>query len=383
MAEEHNEVHNEVQVLPNVEGVGKVPPEVPAATPEITQRSNERMAKLAKSYTLDAERYKSDAGKPEKENSSTTSQSSTPKLPEVKSGADQIKTPDKLTVGSMNQLTEIKPEEKPKPTEKKVEEPQKEVKPAKKLSVDDLEKERREWQSKANTAETNLKKLQEDSTAWQTERAELLKSKELVDQFNSDPVKFVNERLPELGKKLAIAGDPVKMIESEVGEYYTELEKAFKKDLGEDWRYSEAESMKPGTPSFRFRLAITARTDEARQKASEYIGGQRRQREEAQRRTALEKEELMKEYGFTDVDFKEANDILQKEGISFKNLIRLALIDKIIAQKLSALPPVHEPSPDVTQTRGASSETPGDEQRPTLSKEGRMMASRLAFSRSL
>ena len=365
--------HHEVQVLPNVEGVGKVPPDVPPTTPEIKERSNKHMAMLAKNFINDATRYQSADGRPEKENSSTTPQSSTPKLPEDKPSADSAKPPVEV----------VKPEEKPKPTEKKVEEPQKEVKPAKKLSVDDLEKERREWQSKANTAETNLKKLQEDSTAWQTERAELLKSKELVDQFNSDPVKFVNERLPELGKKLAVAGDPVKMIESEVGDYYTELEKSFKKDLGEDWRYSEAESMKPGTPSFRFRLAITARTDEARQKATEYVGSQRRMQEEATRRIGLDKAELIKEYGFTDADFKEADSILQKEGISFKNLVRLALIDKIIAQKLSSLPPVHEPSPDLGQTRGASSETPGDENKPRLSKEGQRMASRLAFSRSL
>jgi hypothetical protein len=363
----------EVQVLPNVEGVGKVPPEIPAATPEIKDRSDKRMAMLSKNFINDAERYKSDGGKPEKENSSTTSQSSSPKLPEDKASADSPKPPEK----------EVKPEEKPKATEAKPEVTQKEVKPAKKLSADDLEKERRTQQGRADKAEAELAKERESATTWQTERAELIKNKELVDQFNSDPVKFVNERLPELGKKLAVAGDPVKMIEAEVGEYYTELEKAFKKDLGEDWRYSEAESMKPGTPSFRFRLAITARTDEARQKASEYVGGQKRQMEEAQRRIVLDKEELIKEYGFTDVDFKEADAILQKEGISFKNLVRLALIDKIIAQKISALPPVHEPSPDLGQTRGASSETPGDDSKPKLSKEGARMASRLSFSRSL
>jgi len=362
----------EEQVLPNVEGVGKVPPDVPAATPEIKERSDKRMAMLSKNFINDATRYQSADGKPEKEIPVPIPQSSAPKLPEDKPSADSVKPP----------VPVVKSEEQPKPPEKKVEVVPKVV-PVKKLSADDLEKERRTQQARADTAEGNLKKLQDDLTAWQTERAELIKSKELVDQFNADPVKFVNERLPELGKKLVVAGDPVKMIEAEVGEYYTELEKAFKKDLGEDWRYSEAESMKPGTPSFRFRLAITARTDEARQKASEYIGGQKRQMEEAQRRTALDKEELKNEYGFTEEHFKKANDILQKEGISFKNLVRLALIDEIIQQKLSALPPVHEPSPDLTQTRGASSETPGDETRPKMSKEGRMMASRLAFSRSL
>jgi len=358
---------------PNVEDIGKVPPDVPPATPEITQRSNDRMAKLAKSYTLDAERYKSDAGRPEKEIPKTPSQSSEPKKAEDKVGADQPKAPEK----------EVKPEETPKGTETKPKEPPKKEPPAKKLSVDDLEKERRTQQARADKAETDLKKFQEDSTAWQTERAELLKYKEQVDQFTADPTKFVTERLPELGKKLAVAGDPVKMIESEVSEYYTQLEKAFKKDLGEDWRYSEAESMRPGTPSFRFRLAITSKTDEARQKATEYVGGQKRQLEEAQRRITLDKDELKKEYGFTDEHFKKADTILQKEGITYKNLVRLALMDEIIQQKIASLPPVHEPSPDVSQTRGASSETPGDDNKPKLSKEGRMMLRRLPSGVSL
>jgi hypothetical protein len=356
----------------NVDGAGKVQPGDPVATTEVTQRSDKRMAILAKSYTLDAERYKSDAGKPEKEIPKPTPQSPEPKVPEVKAGEIQPKAPEP-----------VKPKEEPKLPEKKAEEPPKKEQPAKKPTLESLESERKAHQARADKAEAELAKERESATTWQTERAELLKSKELVDQFNSDPVKFVNERLPELGKKLAVAGDPIKMIESEVGEFYTELEKKFKTDLGEDWRYSEAESMKPGTPSFRFRLAITARTQEAQQKASEYVGAQKRQMEEAQRRTILDKAELKAEYGFTDEHFKRADEILQKEGISYKNLVRLALIDEIIKQKISALPPVHEPSPDLTQTRGASSESLESEKKPELSKEGKRMASRLAFSRSL
>ena len=108
-----------------------------------------------------------------------------------------------------------------------------------------------------------------------------------------------------------------------------------------------------------------------------------RQLEEAQRRITLDKDELKKEYGFTDEHFKKADTILQKEGITYKNLVRLALMDEIIQQKIASLPPVHEPSPDVSQTRGASSETPGDDNKPKLSKEGRMMLRRLPSGVSL
>ena len=289
---------------PNVEDIGKVPPDVPPATQDILERSNKHMSMLAKNFINDAERNPSTAGRPDKEIPKAPSQSSAPKRAEDKVGADQPKAPEK----------EVKPDEQPKPPEKKAEIPPKKEQPAKKLTADDLEKERRAQQARADKAETDLAKERESATAWQTERAELLKYKEQVDQFTADPTKFVTERLPELGKKLAVAGDPVKMIESEVSEYYTQLEKAFKKDLGEDWRYSEAESMKPGTPSFRFRLAITSKTDEARQKASEYVGGQKRQLEEAQRRITSDKDELKKEYGFTDEHFKKADTILQKEG---------------------------------------------------------------------
>jgi hypothetical protein len=357
----------------NVDGAGKVPAGDPVKTTDITERSDKRMDMLSKMYIHDAERYKSDAGKPEKGNSSVTPQSSEPKKSaEVKPGADQV-----VTLAPV-----VKSEEAPKPPEKKVEEsPKKE--PAKKLNADDLEKERRAQQARADKAEADLKKVQDDSTAWQTERTELLKSKELVDQFNSDPVKFVNERLPELGKKLAVAGDPVKMIELEVEQYHADLLAKFKKDLGEDWQPSVSESMRPGTPSYRFQLAINARQNEAMQKASEYVTSQRRMQEDAQRRINLDKEELKTEYGFTDEQFKEADAVLQKEGITYKNLVKLALLDKIIQQKIAALPPVNEPSPDIAKTRGASSEQPGDDERPKLSKEGRRMLSRLPSGVSL
>jgi len=59
------------------------------------------------------------------------------------------------------------------------------------------------------------------------------------------------------------------------------------------------------------------------------------------------------------------------------------LMDDIIQQKIASLPPVSEPSRDVTNTRGASSETPGDDNKPRLSKEGRRMLSRLPSGVSL
>lgn len=357
----------------NVDDAGKVLPADPVQTPDVAQRSAERMAKLSKMYITDAERHPSDAGRPEKEIQTPTPQSSAPKVPVDKASADSPKHAEPVK----------KPDEAPKSTDKTVTEPPKKEQPAKKLTVDQLETERRAQQARADKAEAELAKEREGATTWQTERAELIKSKELVDQFNSDPVKFVNERLPELGKKLAVAGDPIKMIEDEVGQFHSELESKFKKDLGEDWRYSEAEATRPGTPSFRFRLAISARTDEARQRASEYVGGQKRMQEEAQRRIVLDKDELKKEYGFTDEHFKRADAILQKEGISYKNLVKLALMDEIIQQRVISMPPVHEASPDLTNTRGASSESPGEDNKPKLSKEGKRMASRLAFSRTL
>jgi hypothetical protein len=357
----------------NVDDAGKVSAGDPVATPDIKERSDGRMSKLMGNFIANAPREQTTAGAPDKKNSETEPQSNTPKPSEKKVGEDQPKPPEQIK----------KPEDAPKPTEKKVEEPPKKEQPAKKLSLDETEKERRAQQARADKAEADLKKYQESESTWKTEREELLKSKELVDQFNANPVEFVNQRLPELGKKLAVAGDPVKMIESEVEQFHSELEKQFKKDLGEDWHYSEAEALKPGTPSFRFRLAITTRTDEASRKAQQYVENQRRVQEEAQRRSVVEKEELRKEYGFTDEDFKEADKILQKEGISFKNLVKLALMDKIIALKLSVIPSVTEPSPDIANTRGASSETPGDDGKPKISAEGRRMLSRLPIGASL
>ncbi len=367
---------------PNVEAAGKVTPDVPVATPEIKERSDKRMAMLSKSFINDAQRQQSTSGKPESEIQKQTPQSSVPKPPVTQTGAVQLEVAGKPKVDG--QEPPKKPEEVKPPTEKKEVKPPEE-KPAvqKKLTIDDVEKERKAQQSRADKLDADYRKLQEESKAWQTERVALLEKAELVDKFNSNPVQFINERLPELGKQLAGAGDPIKMIENEVDKYHSELLTQFKKQLGEDWEPTPTELTKPGTPSFRFQLAINAKIDEVRQRSSEYITSQRRREEEIVRQNNLDKEALITEYGFTEEDFKEANEILKKEGITYKNLIKLALMDKIIQQKISALPPVIEASHDVAHTRGASSEQITAEEKPKLSKQGQMMASRLAFSRTL
>ena len=86
---------------PNVEDIGKVPPDVPPATQDILERSNKHMSMLAKNFINDAERNPSTAGRPDKEIPKAPSQSSAPKRAEDKVGADQPKAPEK----------EVKPDE--------------------------------------------------------------------------------------------------------------------------------------------------------------------------------------------------------------------------------------------------------------------------------
>ena len=365
-------------VSSNAGDTGKQTPE-PVMTPTIKEASDKRMGMLAKSFMVNAPGTTgivpdmSSNSRPEPQSKDATQ-------PKKDAGADQ-------------QPTEVKPkptetpkaDDKAKPTEKKDEpvQPAKETPPAKKkLTFDELEEERRKHQARADKAEAELAKITPEKTAWEAERTELLKSKELVDQFTKDPVTFMQQRFPELTQKIAVAGDPVKMIEAEVGAYHAQLEKAFKTELGEDWRYSEAESLRPGTPSFRFRLAIQSKTDESRNKVSDYINSQRRNQEEIKRREVDDKKQLAEEYGFTEDHFKKADEILRKEGITYRNLVRLALIDDIIQQKLDKVVPAPAAPKDIADTRGASSEQDREE-KPTLSKDGKRMASRLPIRQSV
>jgi outer membrane biosynthesis protein TonB len=371
--------HRTLQSGSNPAPGGKVDPTEPVLTSALKERSDARMSRLAGNFIANAPKVQKVVGD-NSQNSTTEKKDTTPESSKDKTGVNQPVAPDKVQQPSE---APKKVEEPPKPTEKKAEEtPPKETPPAKpkKLSYDELEEARRGHQARADRAEAELAKATEANKTWETERADLLRNKELVDQFTKDPVAFISQRAPELAKRLSVAGDPVKMIESEVGAYHAQLEQAFKKELGEDWRYSEAEGLKPGTPSFKFKLAIESKLGEVRQQVSGYIDSQRRNAELAREREASDRKRLTEEFGFTEEHFKKADQVLQKEGITYYSLVKLALVDEIIKSQIGKVVPPPEAPKDIAETRGANAEL-DREPAPKLSEAGKRMASRLPIRR--
>ena len=204
-------------------------------------------------------------------------------------------------------------------------------------------------------------------------------NKELIDSFRKDPVGFINQNLPELGTQLQQAGDPVKMIGDEVTKFKKELDTAFKKQFGEEWKFNESESVSPDSPSFRYKLAIDIKTKEAIDKQRNYIGQAQTKIEQNRQRMITDKSELAKEFGFTDDDFKKAEEFINTNQVSYKNLVKMAMIDKIIELKVSSIVLPLKPGKDITDAGGNQSST-ADDKGAKISKEGMSVLNRIGVS---
>lgn len=228
--------------------------------------------------------------------------------------------------------------------------------------VEYFKKKASEFQSKADKLQSEYNKLQEtfkDKKAIdEKEYNELLKAKEKVDLFVKDPISFITNYVPDLASRLSLAGDPVKMVESEVAEFRDKLAEQFRQRYGEDWKYNPLEAEDPETPSFRFRLALADKIDEVRSKYRQYVEQQSERLRKSEEQKLADIAKLKSEFGFSDEDIQRADKILSETGISYYNLVRLALLDDIIQKKLASIPPTPQPSKDLSQSPSGSHPKP-------------------------
>lgn len=328
----------------------------PVLTSDVKKMSDSRMSSMAASMLKNAPRvqkeFASDKGVPlpnsvvkndgksgDKSDGVVPAKETSQKEPEAKSKESSEKP--NVEIDKSKETPKVEPREQ-------------------KQSKVDWEFESKKHQSRADTFGTELEKVKAELLTKERQIVELSKAKDLVDKFEADPVSFINERLPDLGKKLANAGDPIKMIESEVGKFAELLETQFKKELGEDWRYSDIEAIRPGTPSFRYRLAIDSKISEVRAKQQEYVSQQRNGLVESQKKVEQDKQRIKQEFGFTDADLQEAEKILEKEGLSPYSILKLGLIDKIIQLKLDSLLQAPRPPKDISKSGSSADSTQKD-----------------------
>lgn len=333
----------------------------PVVTPELKSRSDQRMSGFLKSV---------------QRRTTGTANSDSPATPvgaPVSGAAATPATPPQ------------KPAEPVKPTSpepvKKADEPVKPVQaPAEptKPTVN-WEEESKRHQSRADKLQDQLKEFEGKKAIPDTEYTELKQAKERVDAFIADPTGFMLKYAPQLAQQLAQAGDPIKAIEGKVSQFTKQLEQQYKTQYGEDWRFSETEALQPGTPSFRYKLAIEENVAEARDEQRRYVSSQRDILANAEKTKAADKARLKEEFGFDDNDFQEAEKNLEKFQTNYYNLYRLGLLDRIIQKKLEMLPGAPRPSPDLSQSPTA--QEPAPPKPVDLQKGTKQVLSRLGVSR--
>lgn len=364
------EISNEVK--------GKV--EGPTLTPELKTRSDDRMKSIMGSVSKSAphfqQKFASEKGvKPPGAAlpSSVEKVEESPKVEKPSSPSVQVEKPaEKGVEPSSTQPKEVKE----KDTKVVVEPILKEGKPDWEATARSLSTEKASHQSRADKIQHEIG---EKEKQWKTEREELDRYKTTVEEFTKDPVKFIQERLPDLGEKLSVAGDPVKMIEVEVGKFAEILQSEYKKTFGEDWQFSETDAIKPGTPSFRFRLAVDSKIAEVRDKHTKYVSGQKDLLARSSQEKMAEVEKIKSDFGFTDDDIKQADEFLSKEKISWYKLYKLALLDKIIQVRLSGIVSPPPPPPDISQASGSVESI--HTKKPEISEQGRAIISRIGTGR--
>lgn len=340
---------------------------VPPVTSDLKKASDDRMSKLLKH----AQRY-SGAAVPVSTNEREKLRS------EKVKGAEPTQPAEAVSVT-----------EPAKPKQDEVKEPAEKVNDVAEASEPTTADGKPDWQKLTEHWRGESKKFQSELDSTKAKRDEELKeldslrtrAKELevyeqqVKGFTSDPIGYMMKYAPDLAKQIQSLGDPVKMLEKELTDFQTELDKAFRKQFGEDWRFSETEALRPGTPSFRYKLAVDDQLSEIRGRYRNHQDTQRRKQEEVAKKVAEDREKLVKEFNFTEADFKEADKYFAEHGLTYYDTVRALLVDKIIQRKLDAILPAPPAPADTSEAPKGDASTV--EKKVKVSDQGKQILARL------
>lgn len=254
---------------------------------------------------------------------------------------EEIKDVKAIPNGESSETSSVKSEEKKESTtienKSKVEEKKEpsESKPTPKANTLEYWKEESaKHQSRADKAESENKKfLTEKEAEIASLKAEVEKYKPLVERFEANPMEVIQNYLPQIQEQLSLQnGNQLGFIEQQVANVKAQLDSEFTKQFGKNWRYSDYESLTPGTPSFKYKLALDTARENARTKFSGYVAQQKKAVEQQQLQIQEDKKKLVQEYGFTDEDFKAVEEFSEKNNLSYYFVAKIALFDKLLQQ---------------------------------------------------
>lgn len=328
----------------------------PPVTSDIKDRSDQRMSGFLRSIERNPQKVGANFSAP---------------TPTVGAKPDGAVTPPAPTSQATPPPTPVAPKkDEPKPPEP--------PKPPVKVTPPAInyEEEYKKHQSRADKLQLELDSYKGKKAIPEEEFTALSEAKTKVDAFVADPVGFMLKYTPDIAKKLSAAGDPLKMVELEVQDFKSELDKQFETQLGKDWRFDATEALTPGTPSFRYKLAIEERTAEVRNRYHQSVHEAAENQRLAAEEKAKDIAKIKSEFNFTDEDIKRAEENLAKMKVSHYTFLKLGLMDDILQRKLSAIVQPPTPPPDLSH-RPAAEDGEEPKKKVEVSERGREMLSRL------
>ena len=214
-----------------------------------------------------------------------------------------------------------------------------------------------DWQVESRKHQSRADKLYEEMKAknarleeLQTQTQEMGSYKQMVDEFKVNPVEFITKNVPELVEQLRSYNDPISSIENEVGKYRKELITKFRESHGDDWEFNSTDSLEPGTPSFRFKVALEDKIAQARSRYQQTVDQVRMAKDQRQRQKEEDRKRVMQEFGLDEQGIKKVDEYLTKTSPTYYNLAKLALIDKLVQQRIDALIPPGQAPPELASS---------------------------------
>lgn len=340
----------------NLGGKGDFVEDAPKLTDEVKKRSD---AKLEQMFASIAKKQGATVEKTEKSQPS-----------ETQDGRGQEGAQTSPEAGK----PEEKPSESPTTEESDTQKPDEKTEAKESEEADDQKTQRREidWEKESKKHQSRADRLDSDLKSRSTELEGLrkqvddLKSYEsAVEEFKTNPVQFLVQNFPDITEQLRSYADPVGSIEAQVGKYRKDLEKRYREQHGEEWEYDPNEALTPGTASFRFKLALEDKMTEARTQYQQTVDGMRRRQEQQKEQREKDREKIQQEFDLTDEELKAVDDYMNKTPLTYYNVAKAALVDKIVEQRINALTPTPKPEKDLTEAPAGNKGKRTDDKEPS------------------
>jgi hypothetical protein len=225
-------------------------------------------------------------------------------------------------------------------TPETVETPPEEVTPEPEPEPEEEEEETpasKKWKELSKGHQSRADKLFEENKKLKDENAQLGQFKEITNAFQQDPLGFLERTAPEVVDQIRGSS-----LESYMQEVRHKLDEEVRK-VTPEFVFDGNDAWLPGTLSYQYRTRLQAAEEEYRNRG-------RRRQEELERtiqvnqtKIGADKARLMAEFHLTEADIVALDEQMNKLPVTYYDLAKGLLVDKIVAQRLANIPPPEQP----------------------------------------